>query len=166
MSVESSSGWGSWRSRFGRVMSRSNRVSTPAAENPPPQHSGIPTASSPLSVTDSLLDIPIECTGVREGRDEEGPRLPNVKISRTHSEPLHHSAVSQPNLCRGKSAISARSQYTDTFDVKMSFLRNLFHVSDNRLALKLFGSTRGIKQEEQRLLNCQHWIIHPCSKFR
>ena len=50
---------------------------------------------------------------------------------------------------------------------KKSFnIRSIFHVSDNRLSHKLFGSRRGVKQEVERMKKCHHCVIHPCSPFR
>ena len=41
-----------------------------------------------------------------------------------------------------------------------------FEVSDNRLAMKLFGSRRALDKEKERQQNVESWVIHPCSKFR
>jgi hyperpolarization activated cyclic nucleotide-gated potassium channel 2 len=53
---------------------------------------------------------------------------------------------------------------------KPSFLRNqlqnLFQPTDNKLAMKLFGSKKALMKERIRQKNAGHWIIHPCSNFR
>ena len=53
---------------------------------------------------------------------------------------------------------------------KASFLRNqlanLFQPTDNKLAMKLFGSKKALMKERIRQKNAGHWIIHPCSNFR
>lgn len=55
-------------------------------------------------------------------------------------------------------------------DSKPSFIRNqlqaLFQPTDNRLAMKLFGSKKALMKERIRQKNVGHWIIHPCSNFR
>lgn len=55
-------------------------------------------------------------------------------------------------------------------EVKASFMRNqleaLFQPSDNKLAMKLFGSKKALMNERQRQKAAGHWIIHPCSNFR
>lgn len=51
-----------------------------------------------------------------------------------------------------------------------SFMRNqieaLFQPSDNKLAMKLFGSKKALMNERLRQKESGHWIIHPCSNFR
>lgn len=53
---------------------------------------------------------------------------------------------------------------------KPSFLRNqlqaLFQPTDNKLAMKLFGSKKALMKERIRQKNAGTWIIHPCSNFR
>ncbi|XP_059350923.1 potassium/sodium hyperpolarization-activated cyclic nucleotide-gated channel 3-like [Daphnia carinata] len=53
---------------------------------------------------------------------------------------------------------------------KPSFIRNqlqaLFQPTDNKLAMKLFGSKKALMKERIRQKAAGHWIIHPCSNFR
>ena len=55
-------------------------------------------------------------------------------------------------------------------DAKPSFIRNqlqaLFQPTDNKLAMKLFGSKKALHKERIRQKAAGHWIIHPCSNFR
>ncbi|KAL3233239.1 hypothetical protein MRX96_022877 [Rhipicephalus microplus] len=55
-------------------------------------------------------------------------------------------------------------------EAKASFMRNqleaLFQPSDNKLAMKLFGSKKALMKERIRQKAAGHWIIHPCSNFR
>ncbi|XP_022242475.1 potassium/sodium hyperpolarization-activated cyclic nucleotide-gated channel 2-like [Limulus polyphemus] len=55
-------------------------------------------------------------------------------------------------------------------DVKSSFMRvqleSLFQPSDNKLAMKLFGSKKALMKERIRQKAAGHWVIHPCSQFR
>lgn len=55
-------------------------------------------------------------------------------------------------------------------EAKASFMRNqieaLFQPSDNKLAMKLFGSKKALMNERLRQKESGHWIIHPCSNFR
>ncbi|XP_076317269.1 potassium/sodium hyperpolarization-activated cyclic nucleotide-gated channel 2-like isoform X2 [Tachypleus tridentatus] len=55
-------------------------------------------------------------------------------------------------------------------EAKASFMRNqleaLFQPSDNKLAMKLFGSKKALMKERIRQKAAGHWIIHPCSTFR
>ena len=41
-----------------------------------------------------------------------------------------------------------------------------FQVSDNKLAMKLFGNRLSLEKEKRRHLAVGHWVIHPCSSFR
>eukprot|EP00095_Tigriopus_kingsejongensis_P006455 snap_masked-scaffold384_size188899-processed-gene-0.13 protein:Tk06455 transcript:snap_masked-scaffold384_size188899-processed-gene-0.13-mRNA-1 annotation:"cyclic nucleotide and voltage-activated ion channel" len=45
-------------------------------------------------------------------------------------------------------------------------LQNIFQPTDNKLAMKLFGSKKALIQERVRQKAAGHWIIHPCSSFR
>jgi hyperpolarization activated cyclic nucleotide-gated potassium channel 2 len=53
---------------------------------------------------------------------------------------------------------------------KPSFLKNqlqaLFQPTDNKLAMKLFGSKKALMKERIRQKASGHWVIHPCSSFR
>ncbi|KAK6624020.1 hypothetical protein RUM43_004666 [Polyplax serrata] len=53
---------------------------------------------------------------------------------------------------------------------KQSFLKNqlqaLFQPTDNKLAMKLFGSKKALMKERIRQKAAGHWVIHPCSSFR
>lgn len=55
-------------------------------------------------------------------------------------------------------------------DPKASFMRSqiesLFQPSDNKLAMKLFGSKKALMKERMRQRQSGLWIIHPCSNFR
>lgn len=41
-----------------------------------------------------------------------------------------------------------------------------FQVSDNKLAMKLFGNRLALEKEKLRHRAVGHWVIHPCSSFR
>ena len=45
-------------------------------------------------------------------------------------------------------------------------LQNIFAPTDNKLAMKLFGSKKALMKERVRQKAIGHWIIHPCSSFR
>lgn len=45
-------------------------------------------------------------------------------------------------------------------------LFSFFQASDNKLAMKLFGSRNALLKEKQRQMAAKSWIIHPCSNFR
>ncbi|XP_015837519.1 potassium/sodium hyperpolarization-activated cyclic nucleotide-gated channel 3 isoform X8 [Tribolium castaneum] len=53
---------------------------------------------------------------------------------------------------------------------KQSFIKNqlqaLFQPTDNKLAMKLFGSKKALMKERIRQKAAGHWVIHPCSSFR
>ena len=161
--IENRSGWRErlyrrWKSR---VTPAPDRNSDQAAEMQQHDNSRVPSLESMSSTS---VDIPIEYTDDQQG--EAIPNLPNVVISRTSSEPVIGYGRPRKVSAAG-SAFSARSNWTTLgIERRKSFLGNLFQVWDNRLALKLFGSRKGILKEEERLKNCQHRVIHPCSKFR
>ena len=48
----------------------------------------------------------------------------------------------------------------------VSYFLDLLQPSDNKLAMKLFGSRKGLLKERLRQQRAGHCIIHPCSNFR
>ncbi|ESO10035.1 hypothetical protein HELRODRAFT_72757 [Helobdella robusta] len=64
------------------------------------------------------------------------------------------------------------SQHESQQDVQKtgSYLKDqiisFFQVSDNKLALKLFGNRNALMKEKMRQKAVGNWIIHPCSSFR
>ena len=131
----------------------------------------------------STVDIPVAddyrledganvwATGVQH--NEPHP-IPTVKIHRTFSESTVAATTSAthtqswPHL---DPKASMRSTFTGRSGVswverKPTFFKGLFHVHDNKIALKLFGSKNGIYKEDERLKQCGYCVIHPCSKFR
>lgn len=42
----------------------------------------------------------------------------------------------------------------------------MFQVSDNKLAMKLFGNKNALMKEKLRQKAVGKWVIHPCSNFR
>lgn len=65
----------------------------------------------------------------------------------------------------------AHAQHTDRVGkVSANFLKSQlqswFQPTDNRLAMKLFGSRKALVKERIRQKTSGHWVIHPCSSFR
>jgi len=48
----------------------------------------------------------------------------------------------------------------------VNYFMDLLKPSDNKLAMKLFGSRKGVLKERLRQQRAGHCIIHPCSNFR
>lgn len=53
-----------------------------------------------------------------------------------------------------------------TYAYLKSYFVSMLQPSDNKLAMKLFGSKKGVLKEKLRQQEVGHWIIHPCSNFR
>ena len=53
-----------------------------------------------------------------------------------------------------------------TYSYLKSYIVNMLQPSDNKLAMKLFGSKKGVLKEKLRQQEVSHWVIHPCSNFR
>lgn len=53
-----------------------------------------------------------------------------------------------------------------TYSYLKSYVVSMLQPSDNKLAMKLFGSKKGVLKEKLRQQEVGHWIIHPCSNFR
>ncbi len=174
MAEEERSAWGIWRGRlhrvFGRGSSRVAHESRNALElddselmQPSTVETGVSFHSS--RSLESIVDLPVECAPDQGGEGEQ-QASPRFAATSSANEPNLHSEHygSRPHLIRDRSTCSTSAG----FDARTNprFLNNVFDIWDNRLALKLFGNRRGILKEEERLKNCPHWVIHPCSKFR
>ena len=60
---------------------------------------------------------------------------------------------------------SSRNTVTSTASLREQFM-SFFQVSDNKLAMKLFGNKNALEKEKLRHRAVGHWVIHPCSDFR
>lgn len=58
------------------------------------------------------------------------------------------------------------SEPKPTYGYFKSYFVSMLQPSDNKLAMKLFGSKKGVLKEKLRQQEVGHWIIHPCSNFR
>lgn len=134
----------------------------------PPEHSDVSFGSTSL-----IVDIPVGDDSAQSwttGDQRNEPiTFPNAQVHINISEATS-AGCAQPWTHLGPKP-SVRSVYTgrsvgSRIERKPSIFRGLFLVDDNRVALKLFGSRIGIQREEERLKNCGHCVIHPCSRFR
>ncbi|CAL8098393.1 unnamed protein product [Calicophoron daubneyi] len=64
----------------------------------------------------------------------------------------------------GDSCADTAKQSTSSY-LKEQFLA-FFQPSDNKLAMKLFGSKNALLKEKKRQAQQGKWVIHPCSSFR
>lgn len=69
--------------------------------------------------------------------------------------------LAQPAVVQSPS-ISGMSASNFLKDQIISF----FQVSDNKLAMKLFGNKNALMREKIRQRAVGNWVIHPCSNFR
>ena len=170
----------SWREKLNKFLRiRSNRVSgaPDAAENnitiTAPSASDIPQLRM-QSRRPSNIDYPLEYIPQFETNEI---RPINEECPRVETEPASDIIdILQPDIgvqARLPPSISTFSTRTvrSTMphlmpNTDINRFRNLFQVWDTRLSMKLFGSKNGIRKEEERRMNCKHWIIHPCSMFR
>lgn len=60
----------------------------------------------------------------------------------------------------------ATSSATITGNFLKDQINSFFQVSDNRLAMKLFGNKNALLREKMRQKAAGNWVIHPCSNFR
>ena len=70
-----------------------------------------------------------------------------------HIHFINHQRVSLDTSLKGTSTI-------------VNYFMDLLKPSDNKLAMKLFGSKKGVLKERLRQQRAGHCIIHPCSNFR
>ena len=101
-----------------------------------------------------LVDLPLQCKEV----DEDS-------LPQNYTD-MHH--ISYGNLHIGENSHQHLSSlhHNRLIHKRRNVMENLFHIWDNCLSLKMFGSKRRIIEEKERQESCTHWVIHPCSKFR
>jgi len=72
----------------------------------------------------------------------------------------------QTTTTSGASAVAGtENAATSAASLRDQFV-SFFQVSDNKLAMKLFGNKNALVKEKLRHEATGHWIIHPCSDFR
>ncbi|XP_018900258.2 potassium/sodium hyperpolarization-activated cyclic nucleotide-gated channel 2 isoform X2 [Bemisia tabaci] len=97
-------------------------------------------------------------------KEEPGPLPMGHHAGHGSSGAGHHGG--------GHSALGTSAMGLGSHDPssKQSFLKNqlqaLFQPTDNKLAMKLFGSKKALMKERIRQKAAGHWVIHPCSSFR
>lgn len=69
------------------------------------------------------------------------------------------------DLCTDE-VIDSRAQKSSSESGFKSQIFSFFQASDNKLAMKLFGSKSALLKEKRRQQVANTWIIHPCSNFR
>ena len=89
-----------------------------------------------------------------------------------------HSSSSDPHFARDEifsehDLNSINVNRRQSFDPSLkgtstivNYFMDLLKPSDNKLAMKLFGSKKGVLKERLRQQRAGHCIIHPCSTFR
>lgn len=91
-----------------------------------------------------------------------GPKSHNIKV--------HFDDVSLYGTPKEEPLPNINGGAPSTEKTSSNFLRNQlaswFQPTDNRLAMKLFGSKKALVKERIRQKTAGHWVIHPCSSFR
>ena len=93
----------------------------------------------------------------------------NPQGSNKHDNSIH----GHPKTCECEKCELLLSQNNEdlnepkaTYSYLKSYFVSMLQPSDNKLAMKLFGSKKGVLKEKLRQQEVGHWIIHPCSNFR
>jgi hypothetical protein len=92
------------------------------------------------------------------------PQHPNDNIEKENS--IHDDQICSPehvNVIEKRTSIDPSIKGASTV---VSYFMDLLKPSDNKLAMKLFGSRKGVLKERLRQQRAGHCIIHPCSNFR
>ena len=79
--------------------------------------------------------------------------------SRLTTETVGGRSVTTATFARTGNTATSTSGLRDQFT-------SFFQVSDNKLAMKLFGNKNALEKEKLRHEAVGHWVIHPCSDFR
>jgi hypothetical protein len=80
---------------------------------------------------------------------------------------LHDDQIYSPDHIKfiNQQRISLDTSLKGTSTI-VNYFMDLLKPSDNKLAMKLFGSKKGVLKERLRQQRAGHCIIHPCSNFR
>ena len=70
------------------------------------------------------------------------------------------------NLVNSSTNDDLNEPKTAAYSYLKYYFVSMLQPSDNKLAMKLFGSKKGVLKEKLRQQEVGHWIIHPCSNFR
>ncbi|CAF1279661.1 unnamed protein product [Rotaria sordida] len=91
----------------------------------------------------------------------------NIKENLSRDNCFHDDQICSPehiiNQYKQRTASDSPLKNSSTI---VSYFMDLLKPSDNKLALKLFGSRKGLLKERLRQQRAGHCIIHPCSNFR
>ena len=102
----------------------------------------------------AVIDLPLECEATLLNPDiTDIPQTDSIN---------NFFEQTNDNFNTGTSNYSVSSRLA----TKRRLRTSLFHIWDNHLSLKLFGTKKRIIEELERQENINHWVIHPCSKFR
>lgn len=85
-------------------------------------------------------------------------------LSREHC--FHDDQIYSPENVHSKEKRSSLDPSLRGTSNIVNYLMDLLKPSDNKLAMKLFGSRKGVLKERLRQQRAGHCIIHPCSNFR
>ena len=89
----------------------------------------------------------------------------NLNISKDNS--LHDDQICSPdNIYVKDKRTSIDPSLKGASSTIVSYFMDLLKPSDNKLAMKLYGSRKGVLKERLRQQRAGHCIIHPCSNFR
>lgn len=124
----------------------------PARVQPEVELAGAPTLQQSEESMCVSVDAPEPYASQQWSRDKVR-RLSVPMNSRTPSSVALGFSAKQPSR-------------TSMTREKRHYIRTFFHVPDNKLSLKLFGSRRGVKEEQERQEQTAFYVIHPCSIFR
>ncbi|TPP66503.1 Cyclic nucleotide and voltage-activated ion channel [Fasciola gigantica] len=121
-------------------------------------HYSISTSSSTLAVRTNTLS---------GSRPNENEQLTDKSTSTNNFNLNSHSTYSIAALADGNFVEqgSEMAKLSTSSYLKEQFLA-FFQPSDNKLAMKLFGSKNALLKEKRRQAQQGKWIIHPCSSFR
>lgn len=126
----------------------------------------IPSLMSPLlSLSDKGVAVPSAAPAmatVDVVRDTAAPTANRQLSSSSSTEERGDKLSPAPPAALQSPSVSAMSAPTYLKDQIISF----FQVSDNKLAMKLFGNKTALMREKLRQRAVGNWVIHPCSNFR
>ena len=106
------------------------------------------------------------------------PTNPPIRVSIEPQTNQPTNSIHDDDICPNPTTHSNNSTTTsnqDKINVDPSFkgtstivnyFMDLLKPSDNKLAMKLYGSRKGLLKERMRQQRAGHCIIHPCSNFR
>jgi len=140
---------------------------------PHPRHNQRPSklqySDGPTSLHGASLKTPYQSLSTHDSDEKSIDQVPLGGFTEYERPLLTSPGVNVTSPChelqRTKSMTASVGEGSTSQYLKDQIV-SFFQVSDNKLAMKLFGNKNALLKEKLRQKSAGHWVIHPLSNFR